>query len=243
MLRARRYRRRRRGADADRPCGARQHARRAVAARPGDRLWRRAGRAGGRTHDARRDRRRHAGASARRGGRPRCRCRACPRRRDERPEPFVRSGAARPREPAAPDRAGTNGARRGRRRCAGRGYPALGRGASPGRGPALLPDRAARPQRPASCAGRVRGFHDVSAAHAGVCARRDGSSRHRGTGSRTEGVRARGGHRTSCGGATSGSHCGSCTKCSIAAEFRWQLARARSTAESRWARARTCTAQ
>ena len=99
----------------DRARGRWQHARCAVAARPGDRLrWRRGARAGG-ARDARRGRRGLAGPDPRRaGGRRRARSSASPTRCWR--QRAVRAHAGRPRGAAAADRAGASRRRRRRRR-------------------------------------------------------------------------------------------------------------------------------
>ena len=157
------------GAGAARARGGRQHARRAVAARPGDRARRRQGGArqawatcsapsiratslrlvGG----GRRGRRRGGGEG---------------RRRDAGAQPVFRHGARRSGEPAAavavaqslPDAVDD---RAHRRAC---------RAARCRIGAALLPDRAAGQGRPAARAGRARGVRDDGAAPAGVQAGR-----------------------------------------------------------------------
>ena len=90
-----------RGLGAARARGRRQHARRAVAARPGDRAWRRQGGAGERERHARHHRPEPSAAAGRGGRGGRCRGGGEGRRRDAGAQPVVRHRARRPGEPAA----------------------------------------------------------------------------------------------------------------------------------------------
>src|SRR5487761_2124582 len=93
------------------------------------------------------------------------------RRRDGVAQPFLRQRAAGPGHAAAPDRAGTERARRaGSGPARARAHPGAGAAVRRRRIAAALPDRAVRAARPAAGARRIRRLQHEPDAHAGVSA-------------------------------------------------------------------------